>query len=184
MAERDHRPSSKAYFSLESILRAVTCLLLGLVAAAFALIGTTMPLMLPAQAAKDRAYYEQFRAAAAYIDRNRKLPGKEALRRFEGATTGPSIWSSLNTTPFDCDSSFRKAATDRLVLSFWRGEWSECYAYPSGQTTLMMSVRAYLLSGVGINLLIYWFIAAIAAWGAIRLRTGRRGSASSDPNVR
>jgi hypothetical protein len=31
-------------------------LLLGLIAIAFALIGTTMPFMLPSQAAKDRAY--------------------------------------------------------------------------------------------------------------------------------
>lgn len=44
-------------------------MLLGLIAAAFALIGTTMPLMLHAQAAWNRAYYEQFRAAAAYIER-------------------------------------------------------------------------------------------------------------------
>ncbi|WP_374296245.1 hypothetical protein [Sphingomonas sp.] len=162
-------------------MRTILCLLLGIVAAAFALIGTTMPLMLPAQAAKDRAYYQQFRVAAAYIDRNGALPEGEALRRFEDATSGPSIWSSLNTTPLDCDPSFRKAPTDRLILSFWRGEWSECYAYPSGQTTLPMSVRAYLISGVGLNLVIYWLIAAVAAWGAIRLRPRRR--ASSVPSV-
>jgi hypothetical protein len=150
------------------------CLLLSLIAAVFVLVGTTMPFMLSAQAAKDRAYYQQFKAAAAYIDRDGRLPSGDELRRLQDATAGPSIWSSLNTTPLDCDPSFKKAPNDRLVLSFWRGEWSECYAYPSGQTTLPMSVPAYLRSGVGVNLVIYWLVAVGAAWAAIRLRPRRK----------
>ncbi len=163
-------------------MRTILCFLLGLIALLFAVIGTSMPLMLPAQAATDRIYYAQFKTAAAYLDRNGKLPEGEALRGLGSATTGPSIWSSLTTGPLDCDRSFKKASADRLILSFWRGEWSECYAYPSERTTLPMSVRAYLLSGLGVDLAIYWLVAIGAAWVAIRLRSGRQASASKAAN--
>ena len=157
-------------------MRTISCLLLALVAVGFALIGTAMPFHLPAQAADDRTYYDQFKTAAAYIDRSGKLPAGEELRSLESATTGPSIWPSLTTTPLDCDPPFSKAPADRLVLSFWRGEWSECYAYPSGRTTLPRSGRSYLLSGLGVDLAIYWCIAVGAAWGAIRVRPKRKSS--------
>jgi hypothetical protein len=153
-------------------MRMIFCLLLGLIAIAFVLIGTTMPFMLPSQATKDRAYYQQFKAAAAHMDRNGRLLASEPGGWREKDGTGPLIQSSVKT-PFDCDPSFKRAPADRLVLSFWRGEWTECYAYPSGRTTLPMSVGAYLLSGVGVNIAIYWLLAAGAAWGAIRLRPGR-----------
>lgn len=151
-------------------MRTILCMLLVLIAIGFALIGSTMPLMLPAQAADDRAYYRQFETAAAYVDANKKLPVGEDLRAFEARTSGPSIWPSLTNTQLDCGPSFKKTPTDRFVLSFWRGEWSECYAFPSRRTTLPMSVRAYLLSGLGVELAIYWLIAVFAAWGAVRLR--------------
>lgn len=158
-------------------MRIVLFLMLSLIAVGAALVGTTMLLLLPAQAATDRAYYEQFKSAATYTMKNGKVPAGDALRRLEAATAGLSIWSSLTTTPLDCDPSFTKAPTDRLVLSFWRGEWSECYAYPSGRTTLPMSVRAYLLSGLGVDLGIYWLVTVSAAWGAIRLRPRRNAPA-------
>lgn len=165
-------------------MRTILVLLLGLIAVVFALVGTAMPLHVPAQAAEDRTYYEQFRTVAAYIDRDGKLPAAEELRRLERVTVGPSIWSSLTTTPLDCDPSFTKAPNDRLVLSFWRGEWSECYAYPSGRTTLPRSVKAYLLSGVGVDLAICWLIATAAAGGAIWFRPRRKPSAPPPPNGR
>ncbi|RYE95359.1 MAG: hypothetical protein EOO77_43000 [Oxalobacteraceae bacterium] len=163
-------------------MRTISCLLLGVITAVFMLIGTTTPFMLRAQAAQDRAYYQQFRDASAYVERHGKLPSDDAIRRIEDAATRPSIWSSLNTTPLDCDPSFKKALNDRLVLSFWRGEWSECYAYPSGRTTLPMSVPAYLRAGLGIDLMIYWLVAAGAAWGAIRLRPRRQAASSKVSN--
>lgn len=159
-------------------MRTVLRLILGLIAVGAALLGMTMPLMLPAQAAKDRAYYEQFRSAAAYIVKNGSAPAGDELRKLEDATTGISILSSLVTEPVDCDPSFKKAPSDTLVLSFWRGEWWECYSYPSGRTTLTMSVRAYLLSGVGIELAIYWLVAISCAWGMILLRPRRKAPAT------
>ena len=161
--------------------RIVFCLLLSLVALFFALVGGTMPLMLPSQAAKDRAYYQQFKAAADHINKNGQLPASELGGWRNTGDTGPLIQSSTEV-PEDCNPSFRKAPADRLILSFWRGEWTECYAYPSGRTTLPMSVQAYLLSGVGMNLVVYWLLAAGATWGAIRLRPRRRASVPSPSN--
>lgn len=157
-------------------MRMILCLLLGVIAVGAALVGTVMPFALSAQAAQDRAYYEQFRIAAAYVDRNGTLPAGEAMRGLEDGMSGASIWSSLSTAPLDCDPSFEKARSDRLTLSFWRGEWSECYAHPSGRTTLPMSVRAYLRAGLGVDLAIDWLVAIGAAWAAIRLRPGRKAS--------
>jgi hypothetical protein len=162
-------------------MRIVFCLLLGLVAVFFALIGGTMPLLLPSQAAEDRAYYQQFKVAAAYIDNNGQLPATEPGGWRDKRDVGPLIRSSAEIAK-DCDPSFKKAPSDRLILSFWRGEWTECYAYPSGRTTLPMSVQAYLLSGVGMNLVIYWLLAAGAAWGAIGLRPRRGASVPSPSN--
>jgi hypothetical protein len=161
-------------------MRTFLCLLLGLVAVFFGLVGGTMPLMLPSQAAKDRAYYQQFKTAAAYIDENGKLPANELGGRRNTGDASLLIRSSPEI-PDDCDPSFKKAPADRLILSFWRGEWTECYAYPSGRTTLPMSTRAYLLSGLGLNLAIYWLLAASAACGAWRLRP-RRGALVLSPS--
>jgi len=162
-------------------MRTILCLVLGLVAVFFAFLGGTMPLMLPSQAAKDRAYYQQFKTAAAYIDKNGKIPANELGSWRITGDAGLLILSSPEI-PEDCDPSFKKAPADRLILSFWRGEWTECYAYPSGRTTLPMSTRAYLLSGLGMNLVIYWLLAAGAAWGAMRLRPRRGASVLSPSN--
>jgi hypothetical protein len=160
-------------------MRTIFCLLLSLIAIFFAFLGGTMPLMLPSQAAKDRAYYQNFKTAAAYIDKNNNPRANELGDRRNTGNAIPLIISSRKI-PEDCNTSFKTAPGDRLILSFWRGEWTECYAYPSGRTTLPMSVKAYLLSGLGINLVIYWFLAVGAAWGAMRLRP-RRGASMLSP---
>jgi hypothetical protein len=98
-------------------MRIIFCLLLGLVAVFFALVGGTMPLMLPSEAAKDRAYYQDFKAAAAYIDKNGHLPSTELGGWRNTGDTGPLIQSSPEV-PNDCDPSFKKTPADRLILSF------------------------------------------------------------------
>ena len=153
--------------------------LLCLVAFFFAFVGGTIPLTLPRQAAEDRAYYQQFRQAAAYVDRNGHLPTEAELRRRTVYLEGVTIWSSVAIMPQGCDAEFFQAKSDRFVLGFWRGEWSECYAYPSGRTTLPMSVTAYLASGLGYDLAIYWLISIGAGWGAIRLRRAKRLAAQN-----
>lgn len=151
------------------IFRSIACLLLGAVAIFFAMIGAMMPFQLPSQAEKNRAYYQEFRAAAAVIDRQGYLPLTEPAGWKAPSVRNGHLIRSSSTVPEDCDRSFTMAPEDRLTLSFWRGEWTECYAYPSGRTTLSMSLREYLLSGFGLQIAIYWIIAAAAAWGAVRM---------------
>jgi len=159
-------------------MRTIMCVLLGLIAVLFALVGTAMPLMLPAQAARDRVYYQQFKAAAAVIDNGGQLRSLEEQLK-EGPKLGGPIIQASTEKPIDCDPSFNMAKGDRLILHFWRGEWTECYSYPSGRTTLIMSVRDMYLSELGVDMALYWLVAATAAWAAIRLRPRRRVAASS-----
>ena len=151
-------------------MRTVLFYALIVIALVSAFIGTTMPLMLPRQAADDRLYYQQFQAAAAYVNKNGHLPTGQAIEALRPHSNEPSIWSSLTTEPLDCDPEFAKAPTDKLVLSFWRGEWSECFASPSGRTTLSMSVTGYLVSGLWRDLAVYWVVALVSFWLALRLR--------------
>lgn len=150
-------------------MRMIWFTLMSLVAGLFAFIGSTMPFMLRSQAAEDQGYYDQFRTTAADIERNGEQPDVEILLKRD---RGPNevLILSAPTKPSDCDPSFEPAKSDRFVLWFWRGEWRECYAHPSGRTSLPLTVQAYLRAGLGRDLLIYWLIAAAAAWGAIRLR--------------
>jgi hypothetical protein len=160
-------------------MRTILSWLLILVAAFFAFVGVAMPLTLPRQATNDRAYFQQFRQAAAYVDANGHLPTEATLRRLNVYLDGATIWSSLAMTPEGCDPPFAKATSDRFVIGFWRGEWFECYAHPSGKTTLPMSVMAYLSAGLGFDLAVYWMLAIAASLGAIRLRKARPIAASN-----
>ena len=153
-------------------MRAVLLCLLIAITVIFAMLAIATPLMLRSQAADDRAYYQQFRQAAAYIDKNGHMPTPEQLRSMGWPPNSPVISLVVGWT--DCEAPFEKLKSDRFVLGFWRGEWSECYAYPSGKTTLPMSVRGYILSGLGRNIVLYGLIAGVAGWGAVRLIKGKR----------
>jgi hypothetical protein len=153
-------------------MRAVLLGLLIATTVIFAMLAIATPLMLRTQAADDRAYYQQFRQAAAYIDKNGHMPTPEQLRSMGWPPNSPV--TSLVVGSADCDAPFEKLKSDRFVLGFWRGEWSECYAYPSGKTTLPMSVRSYILSGLWRNIILYGLIAGVAGWGAIRLIKRKR----------
>ena len=155
-------------------MRKIFFLLLSLAAVIFAVAGAGMLSGLPEQAAADRAYYQAFRATAAQVDKHGRLIDNDVYGWRNPDGVGPVIQSSA-MVPGDCGPAFDKAPSDRLILSSWRGEWTECYAYPSGRTTLPMRVSAYLLSGMGVSIAICWLLAAAAAWGAFRLRP-RKGA--------
>ena len=155
-------------------MRTLISSLLIFVAAIFLLLGLTMPFNLKTQVAENRAYYQQFKLAAGYLEAHGRLPSEAALRQSGTYMDGQTIWTSLTTTPRDCDAPFAKARSDRFVLGFWRGEWFECYAYPSGRSTMPMSVLGYLRSGLGVDLAAYWLIAIGAAGSAVLIRRGRR----------
>jgi hypothetical protein len=150
-------------------VRLVAAAILCLVSIVLFFAGIAIPLMLPSQVAENRIYFQQFEKAAAYVNSHGKLPDKDVLAAWAEQVGSGSIWNSLVDQAFNCDPGFAKAPSDRFVLSFWRGEWSECYAYPSGKTTMPMSVGGYLWSGLGVDIAIYWAIAIASGWGAWRL---------------
>src|SRR5262245_53307874 len=146
----------------------------GLVSALFLLMAVTLPFTLRDQALQDRAYYQQFKQAAAYAadyarTHKGRLPDENALRALKDTTNARSIWASLSFSDQLCDGGFRQGPTDQFTLWFWRGEWAECFAYPSEKTTLPMSVSAYLLGGLGVEWAVYWLIGGTAAFAAFRL---------------
>jgi hypothetical protein len=147
---------------------------LGTVAAIFLLIAVALPFTLRSQAAQDRDYYRQFYEAAVYVDRyaaehQGRLPDDEIIRNLGDQGNARAIWFSLSTGGGECEGSFQKHSGDRFVLWFWRGEWGECFAYPSGKTTLPMSVSAYLRSGLGIEWAAWLLIAIAAGYGSVRI---------------
>jgi hypothetical protein len=160
-------------------MRGIAAVGCGFVAVLFLLMAAELPFQLHRQAQQNRAFYQQFRQAAAhatdYAGRHQgQLPDDEALRRLGDTSDARGIWASLTSSDGDCDGDFRPEATDRFTLRFWRGEWSECFAYPSGKTTLHMSLSAYLRSGMAWDWAIYWLIAIAAAYGAFRLARPRQ----------
>ena len=156
-------------------MRTFASLILGGVAALsiFMLVDTLM--MLPSQRAKDWAYSQQFQQAAKIADgyflETGKLPDDATFGRLVGRPEGSSL--SLAPSAGEACGQFTKGKNDRCVLSLWRGEWTECFSYPSGRTTLLPSWREQFL-GFGSQLAIYGFVAAAALWGMARL--WKRGS--------
>jgi hypothetical protein len=143
-------------------VRIGAAILSGFVAIIFLLIAVSLPSQLRGQARDDRVYYQQFGRAAAYAaayaeKHNGQLPGDEVLQGLGDTSDARGIWASLSASGGDCDE-FRPDPTDRFTLWFWRGEWGECFSYPSGKTTLPMSVSAYLRSGLGLQWAIWWLI--------------------------
>lgn len=155
-------------------MRTFASLILGGVAALsiVMLVGT---LMLPSQRAKDEAYSQQFQQAAKIADgyflETGKLPDDATFGRLVGRPEGSSL--SLAPSASEACEHFSKGKTDHFVLSLWRGEWTECFSYPSGRTTLLPSWREQFL-GFGSQLAMYGIVAAGALWGMTRL--WKRGS--------
>lgn len=159
---------------LPDLARIFAAGLCGIVAVLFLLISASLPFQLKEQAQDDRAYYQQFRLAADYAAKfsrqhNGALPDDESLRSLGDTSSARGIWPSLTASGGDCENGFRQKPTDQFTLRFWRGEWTECFAYPSGATTLPMSVSAYLRSGLGVQWAIWWLICIVSAYAAFRL---------------
>jgi hypothetical protein len=150
-------------------LRVIASLVFGIAAAVFLLLAISLPFQLRSQAAKDRIYYREFQHAAAIYAHDISEKGDNPLPFAGGNGIGPL----LRLENGDCDGGFRKEPGDLFVLGFWRGEWTECFAYPSGRTTLPMSVWSYLGSGLGVDWGIYFLLAAGLGWAAWRIMPTR-----------
>lgn len=155
--------------TLSLTLRTLLAALLFAVAIPCVALGIFLPFDLAEQARTDRLYYAQFRDAVAQVERTGQPPERAPPGIPEGRSIYP-VWRA----DMGCDPSFRKRASDRFVLSFWRGEWMECYAFPSGETTLRMSLLDQMRGSPGQLFVGLWVLALAAIWGAVRLARGLR----------
>lgn len=155
-------------------MRMFASLMLGGVAALSIFMAVAMLMMLPAQRAKDRVYAQEFQQAAqiadGYFRETGQLPDDATFGRLVGRAEGESL--SLAASAGDACESFTKGENDRFVLSLWRGEWTECFSYPSGRTTLLPSWREQFL-GFGLQFALLGLVAAGALWGLRRLWRNR-----------
>ena len=153
------------------LLRVTASIILMIVAALLVIAPVGMLTMLPGQAARDRVLYQNFSEAAELAEqharKNGELPDSDALRRLTG--DGENTAFFIRASADGACEGFEKAEDDRFVLIRWRGDWNECFAYPSGETTLGLSVRGYILQGFGLGLALYGLIALGSIWLIRRL---------------
>ena len=151
-------------------------LILGGVAALSIAMVVAILAMLPSQQTKDRAYVQSFLHAAVIADqyfvKNGQLPDDATFGRLVGRVEGESL--SLEPHAGRACEHFTESKGDRFVISFWRGEWTECFSYPSGRTTLLPSWRDQVI-GFGPQLALLGLVAAGALFGLARIwRFGAR----------
>ena len=151
-------------------MRRVASIFVGLVASflLFATIG--IGLSLPSQIEKDKAHYQDFQRVAAlvagYAGEHGKLPDEVTFSRLADGTSiiGPFVSpAGLNR----CDG-FTEADSDSFVLMSWRGDWFECFAYPSGRSTLAISAREMIV-GWGSQLAMGAALSVAGFWAMLRL---------------
>lgn len=156
---------------------------IGFLATFFLFLGIFMPFSLLDQAEDERRYLREFETVAAHADMVRRSSGHvvDDLELQQWAVgqqlqIGRSLLLSTDNCP-----GFAKGRGDRFEVSFWRGEWTECYAAPSGRTTLNPSLWALLKSGLAIDIAAHWAMGVtllLCCWWLVRHREG--GSASSN----
>ena len=150
----------------QTIMRWVAMLALGLVALLTLGLAVAMPLAFPSQAEKSREYYQHFREAAMFVHdyavKNGHLPdiGSQPIPGI------PEDYRILYITERCLNDSFETRRDDQFILAFSRRDGEECFAYPSGRTTLRTSASAYLFEGYGLGWASYWIIGLGAAWAA------------------
>jgi hypothetical protein len=120
--------------------------------------------LLPEDVARSQAIEAGFRSgdsfARAFRARHGRPPHQDEMRAWTRARNFPAEYSDMYLGEDACgDESFRKGDTDEYILVVWRGEWFECFASPSGATTLRTSVAEHLADRSAI-------LAFLAAFGA------------------
>ena len=92
------------------------------------------------QLAREREFSRNFRQTEAYVAayqaRQSRLPSESELQTW-AAAKGVGLFTTNLTLNGCMNENFEKEKNDRFVISFWRGEWDDCYASPSGRTTLL-----------------------------------------------
>jgi hypothetical protein len=101
--------------------------------------------LLTEDVARDRAIEAGFRSgdsfARAFRARHGRLPQHDEMHAWTRARNFPAEYSDMYLSADSCgDESFRKGDADEYILVVWRGERFECFASPSGATTLAPTI--------------------------------------------
>lgn len=167
-------------------MRAILAWIFTIWACFAAFFGVATLVLLPIQAARNRATYAVVERYAHKLVETSSLPkNTDVDDAFTSTTDGMRIWSSL---PGGCHDTAFEASSDRFALGFWENGkedrfgaiWWQCYAYPSGKTTMSLSVTDYLRSAAGQQVAAYFLLAGIGgilAW-AFRTREERTDMAT------
>jgi hypothetical protein len=161
-------------------MRATLAWILTLTSGFAALMALAIMVLLPIEAAKNRAVYRVVDQYAHTLAEAHALPRNPEVDRDVDATIkGIRMWPSL---PGGCHDTAFEASSDRFDIGFWDNgsqdrfgaSWWHCYAYPSGNTTLQVSVGDYLTGSPGRQIVAYFLIAVIAGYLARSLRRHNR----------
>lgn len=135
----------------------------------------TLPALTLSSVANNRARYQEVLAAARFADHHHRStsrwPGDAALAdhaNLPNVHLTPGSWLSFE----DACPSFTGAASDRFILSMWRGEYFDCLAYPSGRNTFGVSVWDYILGSSGMMAAILLSLMLVCVWAIRRLLRG------------
>ena len=129
--------------------RFMLSLLLGALAIPGVILVVGPPITLSQQAAVNRAYLIHFRQAerlvATFSADKGRFPDNEELQNISRGTELENWASNMYADTSRCgfrgeEHHFVKPPNDRFVLSFWAGEYFDCYSSPSGKTTLKFRV--------------------------------------------
>lgn len=161
-------------------MQRVASIFVGLLALLMLAVTIGIALEAPSKVEKDKAYYREFQRVSAlvadYESENGRLPDQDAFSRFASGTDmfGPFKSPAGRDR---CDG-FKEADSDRFVLKSWRGDWFECFAYPSGRSTIAVSAKEITVGwgsqlATGAALCIAGFWAALVLWRRPRSKSSR-----------
>jgi len=163
-------------------MRAILAWVFALTAGFAAFMAVAILALLPIEAAKNRAVYGVVEQYAHRLAETQGVPRNAALSdAFGPIVNGVRVWPAL---PGSCSDVAFEAPSDRFVVGFWENGsrnsfdamWWHCYAYPSNNTTLQLSVSDYLRGPAGWQIIAYALIASLAGYVARSLgaRVNRR----------
>ena len=139
----------------------------------FGAIAISVPFSVEHSLREHQKAFADFRSAAAFVDVYRKRVGAnppETIMRRWASEAGRSDYASQIQVDGDLpggvwrvgcaqDNTFHPSHTDQFVLSYWNGDFFECYGFPSERTTLVTS-RSALWAGGSATAVIAIFAAA------------------------
>ncbi|WP_298172323.1 hypothetical protein [Novosphingobium sp.] len=145
------------------IVSATASLLAVALALGFALIAASVPFTAQRSVEAHQIALADLKSAAIFANSFRARigtnPPDDAMRRWAATEGRSDVAASIgidgdqsgNVFRVGCaqETSFHPAATDRFVLSYWNGDFFDCFAYPSGRTTLLTSWQSVMSDGGG-----------------------------------